>query len=210
MSCAAPPVGSSLETRLGDRILVAAADNLMTKIRPSIDSDLAAICDVHRRAFGQEEGQEIVDLVCGLLADETAQPILSLVAETEQGVVGHVLFTRVTVEGADVQVQAGILAPLAVLPENQNSGVGGALTREGLRQLSSSGVGLVFVLGHPEYYPRFGFEPASGLGLMPPYPVPAEHQEAWMVQELRTGLLGRVQGRVSCARTLDSPEYWLE
>jgi predicted N-acetyltransferase YhbS len=181
---------------------------LMTTIRQSRDSDVAAIGDVHREAFDPEQGREIVDLMNGLLADETARPILSLVAEVEGRIVGHVLFSAVRIPGAYQHVRAQILAPLAVLPSFQGLGVGGALIREGLGQLSATGVGLVFVLGHPAYYPRFGFQAAGRLGLTAPYPIPREHQEAWMVQELKPGQLGVVRGEVSCARTLDSPEHW--
>ncbi len=177
-------------------------------IRYSKDQDVTAICDVHREAFGREQGQEIVGLVGGLLADVTAQPILSLVAEVEGRIVGHVLFTAVRIQGESQHVLAQILAPVAVLPSHQSRGVGGALIREGLKQLSAASVGLVFVLGHPEYYPRFGFQAAGKYDLSAPYPIPVEHQDAWMVQELSPELLGTVRGTISCARTLDSPEHW--
>lgn len=181
----------------------------MLKIRFSKDTDTAQIFDVHQEAFGEEQGQEIVELIRAILADDTAKPILSLVAEAEGEIVGHVLFTAIHIEGAEQQrVQAQILAPLAVLPSYQNKGIGGALIREGLRRLSDSGVGLVFVLGHIEYYPRLGFEPAARHGLIAPYPISAEHQDGWMVQELKPGLLGRVTGKISCSRTLDNPEHW--
>jgi len=180
----------------------------MVNIRRTRDSDLAAICDVHREAFGQGQGQEIVDLVCGLLSDETAVPLLSLAAEIDGQVVGHVLFTAVRVQGSEQPVVAQILAPLAVLPEHQSAGVGGALVHEGLKQLAASGVELVFVLGHPNYYPQFGFRPAGALGFEAPYRIPAEHEDAWMVQELTSGVVGRVQGRIQCAEVLDQPQHW--
>jgi predicted N-acetyltransferase YhbS len=126
----------------------------------------------------------------------------------EGRIAGHILFTTVRVPGVYQHVRAQILAPLAVLPSRQGRGVGGALIREGLGQLSAADVGLVFVLGHPAYYPRFGFQAAGRLGLTAPYPIPQEHHDAWMVQELVPDLLGVVRGEVSCARTLDSPEHW--
>ena len=76
--------------------------------------------------------------------------------------------------------------------------------------MSESGVELVFVLGHPEYYPRHGFTPAGALGFEAPYPIPDEHAEAWMVQELRPGVIGSVCGRVICADMLNKPEHWHE
>ena len=72
------------------------------------------------------------------------------------------------------------------------------------------GTGLVFVLGHPGYYPRFGFEPAGRLGFKAPYPIPDEAAEAWMVQELSPGFIGRVSGTVRCCEVLDRPEHWQE
>lgn len=180
----------------------------MVNIRRANHSDLAAICEVHREAFGQAQGEEIVDLVRGLLRDETATPVLSLVAEIDGRVVGHVLFTAARVQGSEQSVVARIMAPLAVLPAHQSAGVGGALIHQGLEELAASGVELVFVLGHPSYYPEFGFSPARVLGLEAPHPIPAEHQDAWMVQELTSGALGRVRGKIQCAEVLDQPQHW--
>ncbi len=91
-----------------------------------------------------------------------------------------------------------------------NQGVGGQLIKEGLKLLSESGVELVFVLGHPEYYPRHGFKPAGALGFEAPYPIPDEHANAWMVQELRPGVIGSVSGKIICADVLNHPEHWRE
>jgi putative acetyltransferase len=71
-------------------------------------------------------------------------------------------------------------------------------------------VDLVFVLGHPAYYPRFGFSPAGARGLDAPYPIPQKNAEAWMVRELRPGVIGDCSGRVICADALADPEYWRE
>lgn len=180
----------------------------MTDTRPSTDADLTSLCDLHEQAFGEEEGPEIADLVRRLLVDETARPLLSLVAEAEHEIVGHVLFTNVLIERSPVPARARILAPLAVLPDWQKRGIGGGLIREGLTRLSNADVGLVFVLGDPAYYGRFGFVPATDRGLVAPHPIPAEHPDAWRVHELTPGLLGQVRGNVECARTLSRPEYW--
>jgi len=161
-------------------------------------------------AFGEEEGQAVVGLVCGLLDDETARPLLSLVAEMEGRIVGHVLFSSVRVQSKGQSVPAQILAPLAVSKDHQRKGVGGALINEGLRQLAASEVELIFVLGHPGYYPRFGFRPAGTLGFEAPYPIPAEHEAAWMVRELKAGVIGSVRGKIRCATTLEQPQHWQE
>jgi putative acetyltransferase len=121
------------------------------------------------------------------------------------------LFTKISLAGERGNTSAAILAPLAVLPDFQNQGIGGRLIDKGLKLLSESGVELVFVLGHPEYYPKHGFkQPAGALGFEAPYPIPDEHADAWMVQELRPNVIGNVSGKVVCANALQKPEHWRE
>jgi putative acetyltransferase len=132
--------------------------------------------------------------------------VLSLVAEYHGGVIGHVLFTAAHVEPAATGVTARILAPLAVDPRHQGRGVGSALVRTGLADLDGAGVDLVFVLGDPAYYGRFGFVPATPAGLEPPRPLVPEYADAWMVR-MRTGAPG-AQGRVRCADVLEEPRHW--
>jgi len=179
-------------------------------IRTSEDTDRAAIDAIHLSAFGQAQGREIVELVHALEADATAEPRLSLVVSSEAGLVGHVLFTHATVESGTQRVDAQILAPLAVHGAHQGRGNGGALVRAGLDRLAQAGGGLVFVLGDPGYYARFGFRPAAPLGLHAPYPLTAEYLQGWMVQELRPGRLGSVHGLVRCAHALDDARHWCE
>jgi putative acetyltransferase len=179
-------------------------------LRESDLSDRPAIADLIVAAFGPAEGAEIVQLVERLSSDATAQPVLSLVAVRDGRVVGHVMLTRARVDGAARGVSAAILAPLAVHPDFQSQGIGGQLVTEGLRQLSDAGVDLVFVLGHPDYYPRLGFSEAGLMGLDAPYSMPPRNAGAWMVKPLRPGILGAVKGRVLCAVALDDPRYWRE
>lgn len=180
------------------------------KIRISTESDLNDVLDVETQAFGREKGPEIADLVNGLLVDPTAMPLLSLMAVNNDRAIGHILFTKARITYSKGPISAAILAPLAVVPDAQCQGVGGQLIEEGLRLLSESGVKLVFVLGHPDYYPRHGFKPAGALGFEAPYPIPDEHANAWMVQELRPGVIGSVSGKVLCADVLNQPEHWRE
>ena len=180
------------------------------KIRKSTESEKTEILEIHKAAFGEEKGPEIASLVRDLFTDKTAMPVLSLVAEEDNRLVGHVLYTKVNIVQTEAPVSAQILAPLAVLPGSQKSGVGSRLVNEGLEQLKKSGVELVFVLGHPEYYPRCGFTPAGALGFEAPYPIPEEHAAAWMVQELRPGVIGSVKGKVQCSEVLDQPQHWRE
>ena len=179
-------------------------------IRKSNESDKIEIEKIHIAAFGEEKGPVIADLVKGLLIDKTAIPILSLVAEANNRLTGHILYTKVEIANASEAVSAQILAPLAVLPDVQKTGIGCKLIHEGLEQLKKSGVELVFVLGHPTYYPRCGFTPAGELGFEAPYPIPEKYADAWMVLELKGGVIGKIKGKVQCSEVLDSPEHWRE
>jgi putative acetyltransferase len=157
-------------------------------VRAEAEADRAAVREVNERAFG---GAVEADLVDALRA--SARPILSLVAEAGGRVVGHILFSPVTVESGSSSFAAMGLAPMAVLPELQRRGVGSALVRRGLEECLRAGHEAVFVLGHPEYYPRFGFETAARKGFGCEYPVP---DEAFMVAELREGALAGRAGLV--------------
>lgn len=172
--------------------------------------DEAAVRRVHESAFGAIEGRVIADLTAGLLRDPTAKPLISLLARDGSEPVGHVLFTSVRISGDAGRVAASILAPLAVCPESQRHGVGTQLVQAGLCTLAEAGSALVFVLGHPSYYRRFGFRPAGCLGFSAPYPIPEKNADAWMVLEQRSGTVGRVGGVVCCAQALSKPEYWVE
>ncbi len=141
------------------------------KIRTSIPSDIIKINHVHTAAFGEKEGPVIADLVNELFKDQTAQPVLSLVAVEGKKLIGHILFTKAGLTKANPPPNARILAPLAVLPFAQKKGAGEKLIKQGLKLLKKTGVDLVFVLGHPDYYPRFGFTPAGVLGFEAPYPI---------------------------------------
>ena len=180
------------------------------RIRRSTESDRSAIGDIHTNAFGREQGQEISILVHDLLDDDTAKPLLSLVAETDGRLAGHILFTKARLEPGIQQGSIRILAPLAVLTGLQGAGIGGALIEEGMNQLAGAGVDLVFVLGHPGYYAKFGFQPAGILGFEAPYALPAEHADAWMVQELKPVVIGRIRGRIQCSEVLNQPQHWRE
>ncbi|MFO8192955.1 MAG: N-acetyltransferase [Bacillota bacterium] len=177
------------------------------EIRESTEADFKGLLAVGRQAFGDEEGPEIVELVQWLMVDTTAEPRLSMVAVKGRRIVGHILFTRAKIK-ANEQIKTACLAPLAVAVDYQNRGIGRRLVEEGLRLLKERGVELVFVLGHPTYYPRCGFKPAGPFGFATPYPIAEKDADAWMVCELQPGLLGVVKGRVLFADTLHNPKYW--
>lgn len=134
------------------------------EIRRSTKLDNTEICNVHMSAFDDEEGHELIKLVSDLFHDKTALPLLSLVAVDDGKIIGHILFTKVEIIQKKETISAQLLVSLAVLPEQQNVGVGTTLIKEGLKELHAQGVELVFVLGHPDYYPSTGFIPAGKLG----------------------------------------------
>ena len=180
------------------------------EIRKSGYSDDKNIQKLHLDAFGESEGEEIANLVSDLFNDKTAQPLLSLVAVDDGEIVGHILFTSVKIKHTTKPVSAYILAPLAVSPACQKTGIGGKLIEQGLELLGKAGADLVFVLGHPEYYPRAGFRPAGAVGFIAPYPIPEKSADAWMVLELKHGIIGNIKGEVQCAETLNQPQHWQE
>ncbi len=177
------------------------SDNI--HIRQSIDSDIEDVLRIEREAFGEED--EAL-LVSKLLSGEA--PSLSLLAFRNGEAVGHILFTEATIDKKS-SPGASILAPLAVLPSYQRQGIGGMLIQEGFRRLKISGVKLVFVLGHEDYYPQYGFMPDAGaLGFEAPYTIPHKNRNSWMVCQLGEGPYDK--GKVVCAEVLDREEYWIE
>jgi putative acetyltransferase len=159
-------------------------------VREEAESDFAAIRRVNEAAF---EGAVEADLVEALRAEGAV--LQSLVAEIDRRVVGHTLFSRMWVDAPSGPVAAVALAPVAVLPEWQRQGIGGRLIRHGLDALRGAGERIVIVLGHPEYYPRFGFSSERALRLDSPFP-----PEAYMALELEPGSLDGVHGPVRYAR----------
>jgi putative acetyltransferase len=161
-------------------------------IRIERPGDVEGIRETNLLAFGEPLEARLVDALRG-----TAD-YLSLVATLDDRVVGHILFTPVTIEPSVDRRIAG-LAPMAVRPEHQRSGIGGQLIRAGLDACRRSGYAAVVVLGHPEYYPRFGFVPADMFGLTCEFPSPPE---AFMAIGLDANALSGIRGRV-CYR----PEF---
>jgi len=177
-------------------------------IRETVDADFNNIFRVEKEAFGYDKEAELVKQ---LLEDETAKPLLSLLAFYNNRAIGHILFTRAFIEGHKNNPQIYLLAPLAVIPEFQKQGIGGILINEGIKKLKEIKAEMVFVLGHISYYPKYGFIPnAESFGYPPTYPIPAEVADAWMVQPITDKGFSKVKGKIICADQLNKPEHWRE
>jgi len=161
----------------------------MVTIRPEEDSDIQAIHSIVLAAFQSPLEPLLVDKLRN--ADAAT---LSLVAVEDDKVVGHILFSPISVENNLFEKRFLGLAPLAVKPEYQKQGIGSKLVRKGLSLCLAKGWHAVFVLGSPEYYPRFGFEETQKYNLFTEYEVPPED---FMVVTLRPGALDGCAGLVS-------------
>jgi putative acetyltransferase len=148
-------------------------------IREEQGADHAAVHQLHQAAFGQVDEAKLVD---ALRQSDAFIPALSLVALIDDEVVGHILFTRIRIRGASgAEAESLALAPVAVLPAHQRRGIGGQLIRAGLAMARRLGHASCIVLGHHEYYPRFGFRPASAWGIRAPFDA---SDEVFMAMEL--------------------------
>ena len=156
-------------------------------IRVEETNDRASLYAVNASAFESSAEADLVDAL-----REQARPIISPVAEKNGKVVGHVMFSPVSLSGhPDLKVMG--LAPMAVAPDHQRQAIGSALVRAGLEQCKQLGFVGVIVLGHAAYYPRFGFSPSSRFGIDSEYEIP---EEVFMALELQTGALNGKTGTV--------------
>ncbi len=160
----------------------------MLTIRRETPKDIDSIRYVNEQAFGQKEEAEIIDKL-----RKRDVVTLSLVAVQADQIVGHILFSPVSVESEYSSFEVITLTPMAVLPEYQRKEIGSQLVRAGLEECRRLGHEIVVVLGHPDYYPRFGFVPASTYGIKCKYDVP---DEVFMALELRQGALSGRSGVV--------------
>ena len=156
-------------------------------IRDEEQKDWAAVHAVNASAFETPAEADLVDAL-----REQAHPVISLVAVEGGTIVGHIMFSPVSLSGHPGLKIMG-LAPMAVAPEQQRKGIGSALVRAGLDRCKQLGFGAVVVLGHPEYYPRFGFLPSTRFGIKCEYEVP---EEVFMVFELLPGYLRDASGTI--------------
>jgi putative acetyltransferase len=163
-------------------------------IRPEKPEDAPAIRIVIEQAFGRAAEADLVDEL-----RRNGKTILSLVAEDAGRIAGHIFFSQVTLQSDETELTGVGLAPLAVIPAMQNQGAGSKLAEEGLKRLREDGHRFAVVLGHPHYYPRFGFVPASRFNIKSEYNVA---DEVFMAMELQPGAL---KGQSGIARY--QPEF---
>ena len=158
----------------------------MVTIRAEWPADIPSIRAVNERAFGQPDEAALVDAVRA-----RGERRISLVAVAGERVAGHILFTPVTIQGPDRACEAVGLAPLAVDPDLQRRGIGSRLVAQGLDRCRALEYRIAVVLGHPAFYPRFGFVPARLHGIRFGLDVPSD---AFMVAELAPGALDGCTG----------------
>ncbi|MCB1755101.1 MAG: N-acetyltransferase [Gammaproteobacteria bacterium] len=178
---------------------------MVIQIRKAASADQDAIRDVVLSAFSEDESQPIATLAENLLKEQTRPETLTLVAETDGRLVGHIAFSPV---GADKNASwlGYILAPLAVKPDYHKQGIGSKLIKSGLERLTANGVDSVFVYGDPAYYGRFGFNAEAAEKYQPPYAL--HYPFGWQATVLREG--GSVEQiiRFSCVAALRDPSLW--
>ena len=167
------------------------------QVRRERQGDEEAIARVHVRAFGQLTESRIVAAV-----RQAGRGVISLAAVDDSAIVGHILFTPVTIDSPGPPISALGLGPMAVLPEFQRRGIGSRLVEAGLEACALTGCQVVAVVGHPEYYPRFGFRPGVTYGLRCEFAVP---DDVFMIAELTTDAL---TGRDGIVRY--TPEFRME
>ena len=155
-------------------------------IRFENSQDRAAVYAINKAAFGRPDEADLVDRL-----REDGVVLTSFVAELENRVVGHILFSRMSIETPGRSIPAVALAPLAVLPNYQRQGIGGQLIRYGLNLMRQQSEQIVIVVGHPDYYPRFGFSSQKASCIESPFP-----SDAFMAMELEPGALDGVRGKV--------------
>ncbi|MGA1994162.1 MAG: N-acetyltransferase [Bryobacteraceae bacterium] len=155
-------------------------------MRHETTEDRLVVHSINEAAFGRSDEGDLVD---SLRIEGVV--LVSLVAELGKRAVGHILFSRMSIEADGRSIAAVALAPMAVLSECQRQGVGGRLIRHGLDLLRRQGEHIVIVLGHTDYYPRFGFSNEKARSLESPFP-----PEAFMANELSPGALDGIHGKV--------------
>ncbi len=175
------------------------------RIRDAESTDRGSIRRLCRAAFPEGEREVVAKLAVDLLADESTPCVISLVAEAEGTVVGHVAFSPVS-DKNDGSLLGYLLAPLAVSPQYQKQGVGSGLIERGMQQLSQMGVEMLLVYGDPAYYGRFGFSEEAAERYLPPYEL--QYPFGWQGIVLDEREAGTAPVDIACVAPLCDPALW--
>ncbi|GFN33516.1 GNAT family N-acetyltransferase [Paenibacillus xylaniclasticus] len=161
-------------------------------IRTETEQDYELVYQLNVEAFGNRNDE--AELVNRIRQSDRFVPGLSIIAEQDGGIVGYLLLSKADVVDGDTRHDVIVLAPIAVSPHLQKQGIGRALMEEGIKRCKALHIPLVLLIGHPWYYPKFGFRPARPYGLeLKQFPV---SDDVFMVLELRDGALRDIQGEL--------------
>lgn len=169
------------------------------EIRQETQSDIEEVFEVNKTVFGRDNEAKFANL---LRKGPNFIPELSLIASVNDKIIGHIIFTKILIcndEGKEFDTLA--LAPMAVKPDMQNKGIGGELIKHGLNKARELGYKSVIVLGHPDYYPKFGFVPAKKWNIKPTFDVP---ENVFMGIELMKDGLKNISGKVIYPKEFDN------
>ena len=175
------------------------------RVRKATRRDFEDIRGIHLSAFPEAERDLVATLATDLLTNETDPPTISLVCESDGVVAGHVAFSPVRIKGHE-KLPGYILAPLAILPDQQKRGVGAMLVKEGIRELKTADASICFVYGDPDYYGRFGFQAVTAEGFTPPHP--PQYPFGWQAVILTDCDFKDRPVAIRCVPALDNAKLW--
>ncbi len=178
---------------------------MVASIRKAVSIDCEGIRDIHLAAFPENESGLVATLAERLLTERTSPETISLVAEVDSHLVGHIAFSPLAMESNAARI-GYVLAPLGVRPEYQGAGVGAKLVEAGRQMLSDNGVDMLFVYGDPAYYGRFGFDAELASHFLPPYEL--TYPFGWQAMALRDGVSDVQPCTLSCVAALRDPALW--
>ncbi len=178
----------------------------MTLIREATNLDRGNIHEIYMHTFDKNEAKNVAALASNLLHEITSPKIITLVAELDDTVVGHIAFSPITFN-SNVKLKGYILAPLGVIPEYQNRGIGSKLIESGIEQLSCNGINILFVYGDPKYYGKCGFKTDTAVKYLPPYKL--QYPFGWLALVLNEWSFSVEQiVKISCVASLRDPALW--